>query len=56
MTDKQPVMTVQRADQSPMNAKRWCLLLSCGHEKWVTATRRPQRMKERCDQCPAVRP
>jgi len=51
---KLQVKTVQRADQSPMNPKRWCLTLSCGHEVWVTANRKPQRMKEQCERCPPV--
>ena len=44
-------MTVQRVDQSPMNPKRWCLTLGCGHEIWVTSKSRPQRMKAMCDTC-----
>jgi hypothetical protein len=50
-TCKRQVMTVQRVDQSPMNAKRWCLTLSCGHEVWVTANRKPARMKAECERC-----
>jgi len=53
-THKLQVMTVQRVDQSPMNARRWCLTLSCGHEVWVTAVRKPQRMKAECERCPKV--
>jgi hypothetical protein len=49
------IMTVRRVDQSPMNAKRWCLTLNCGHEVWVTASRRPSRMKQECTICPRVR-
>jgi len=47
-------MTVQRVDQSPMNPSQWCLTLSCGHELWVTAKRRPQRMKAGCERCQGV--
>ena len=36
--------------QSPMNAERWMLVLSCGHKLWVTAKRRPQRKWEICPQ------
>jgi hypothetical protein len=50
----QPIRTVQRVDQSPMNPKRWCLTLSCRHEVWVTASRKPQRMKMPCDRCSKV--
>lgn len=52
--NKLPVMTVRRVDQSPMNAQRWCLTLSCGHEIWVTSKTRPQRMKAPCPECPRV--
>lgn len=51
---KLQIFTVQRADQSPMNPKRWCLTLSCGHEVWVTANRKPTRMKAECDRCQRV--
>lgn len=44
-------MTVQRVDRSPMNPKRWCLTLSCGHEVWVTSKSKPTRMKAMCDTC-----
>lgn len=44
-------MTVQRVDRSPMNPYRWCLELSCGHEVWVTAKRKPTRMKAVCPEC-----
>lgn len=56
MTNKRKyqVMTVRRADQSPMNAQRWCLTLSCNHEVWITAKQRPKRIKMACDRCPAV--
>ena len=42
---------VKRADQSPMNRKQWCLLLSCGHEVWVTASRRPATKVLDCEKC-----
>lgn len=38
------------AHQSPMNASRWCVLLKCGHEVWVTRAGRPKLVL--CDQCP----
>ena len=34
--------TVVRSDQSPMNERRWCVELSCGHETWLTSARRPK--------------
>lgn len=54
MKHKLQVMTVRRVDQSPMNPKRWCLTLSCGHEMWVTSNRKPQRMQTECERCPAI--
>lgn len=48
------IKTVQRVDQSPMNRYNWCLTLSCGHEVWVIAKRKPQRMKAACERCPKV--
>lgn len=48
-----PKRDVLRATQSPMNAKRWCLDLSCGHEAWVTSNRRPTRQVVECAACPA---
>ena len=42
---------VTRIDQSPMNAQRWCLQLSCGHEEWITAKRRPNKETFRCSRC-----
>ncbi len=48
---KQQMLTVQRVDQSPMNEKRWCLTLSCGHEIWVTANRKPTRVQAPCERC-----
>lgn len=44
-------MTVQSVKQSPMNAMRWMLTLSCGHETWVTSKSKPKRMKEFCPTC-----
>lgn len=54
-THKLQVFTVQRVTQSPMNPLRWSLTLNCGHEVWVTAKRKPQRMKVACERCPKVR-
>lgn len=42
---------VVRIDRSPMNPRRWCIELRCGHEVWVTAARRPQRMVMKCMEC-----
>lgn len=42
---------VIRATRSPMNAKRWCLSLTCGHETWVTATRQPKIKRVDCTGC-----
>ena len=46
---------VLRTDQSPMNPKRWCLELACGHEIWMTATKRPARKTAFCPICPDQR-
>lgn len=43
---------VTRADRSPMNLRRWCLTLSCGHEVWVTQTSWPKtRKRVTCKRC-----
>jgi hypothetical protein len=42
---------VVRVTQSPMNAKRWCLDLSCRHEVWVTSSRQPKRSRVHCVEC-----
>lgn len=39
---KQHTKRVVSAKQSPLNARRWCLGLECGHDVWVTRTVRPQ--------------
>jgi hypothetical protein len=44
-------LAVLRVDQSPMNAKRWTLTLSCGHEIWVTSQRKPVRKTAGCPTC-----
>lgn len=41
-------MKIERVDRSPMNPKRWCLELACGHEIWVTAARRPTHQTMEC--------
>ena len=51
----QPVVEVLRATQSPMNAQRWVLDLSCGHEVWITARSRPKRKTIRCEKCVGAR-
>jgi hypothetical protein len=39
---------VLRVTLSPLNNRRWCLGLACGHELWVTAKRRPTRRTAVC--------
>lgn len=41
---------VRTAEQSPLDPRRWCVTLSCGHEAWITADRRPLRRTTR--DCP----
>lgn len=48
-----PKSRVESVKQSPMNPRRWCLQLDCGHDEWITAQRRPQRMQHRCSMCAA---
>ena len=38
----EPTATIVRADQSPLNAARWLVTLSCGCETWVTQKTRPK--------------
>jgi hypothetical protein len=51
---KAVMSTVLRMTQSPLNKHRWSLDLSCGHETWITTTRRPTRVKLRCFKCEEV--
>lgn len=44
-------IAVLRVDRSPMNPKRWVLTLSCNHEVWVTAARKPQQKTSPCATC-----
>lgn len=44
-------VAIVRIDRSPMNAKRWQLSLACGHDLWVTATRRPTKKTSKCATC-----
>ena len=37
--------------QSPMNNKRWCLELECGHDVWITSKSHPKRNTEKCTTC-----
>jgi hypothetical protein len=46
---------VKRVTQSPMNDKRWCLELACGHELWVGAARRVTTKEVDCGLCEAPR-
>lgn len=48
---KNDTIAVLRVDQSPLNAKRWELSLSCGHTLWVTANKRPARKAVKCSTC-----
>ncbi len=44
--------TIWRADQSPLNIRRWQLILACGHELWKTTARRPKAgARIRCQAC-----
>ena len=45
--------SVSRVDQSPMNPKRWCITMDCGHETWVTRERgKPKASgKAFCEKC-----
>ena len=40
---------IVRASKSPMNEKRWCLDLECGHEVWVNG--KPKGKKAECETC-----
>lgn len=52
MSDKpHPLRAVTYIDRSPMNPKRWCVQLECGHEHWTTADRRPKTKSLRCARC-----
>jgi hypothetical protein len=42
---------VVRIDRSPMNACRWLVGLSCGHEIWIGAKRKPTRKTYKCVTC-----
>ena len=42
---------VFRVTQSPLNARRWCLSLYCGHEVWVTRHGRPKIKAHFCETC-----
>ena len=45
---KRQVLSVH---QSPMNSRRWCLSLACGHEAWVTRLKRPTAKFVPCEGC-----
>lgn len=53
---KENTKDVLRVTQSPMNAKRWALELSCGHDAWVTRGSRPQLQRMYCDKCASATP
>lgn len=43
---------IQKLTQSPLNRLRWLLLLSCGHEVWVTRKTRPHLGRQAdCEIC-----
>lgn len=42
---------VVRVDRAPLNAKRWCLQLSCGHDRWVTRSSKPKIQSHYCERC-----
>lgn len=41
--------------QSPLNVDRWCLVLACGHDIWVTAKHRPRCKTAKCMKLHMVR-
>lgn len=43
-----PWCLVVRVDRSPINSKRWCLTLDCGHEIWKTSAKRPTAQTADC--------
>lgn len=43
-----PKPNVESVKQSPLNARRWCVNLSCGHETWITSKRKPTRKHVPC--------
>lgn len=45
---KRPIV---RVTPSPMNKRRWCLELDCGHEVWATANRKPRAAAAECSRC-----
>lgn len=49
-----PKVRVVSAKVSPLNAQRWSLALSCGHDVWVTAKRKPARKTMYCTTCGEV--
>ena len=54
MTDIEMVKRkVIRITRSPLNARRWCCDLDCGHEVWVTGNRRPTSETLSCPECAA---
>jgi len=42
---------VKRVDQSPLNPRRWCVELACGHEVWVTSSKKPKAKTMICPEC-----
>ena len=48
MTGEGLLVAVADVTQSPMNERRWCLELSCGHDLYVTAESKPKRRSATC--------
>jgi hypothetical protein len=47
-----PNQRVTSVKQSPLNSRRWCLSLECGHEVWITAENKPRRKFAPCSRWP----
>ncbi len=49
-----PPRAITAVFKSPMNPKLWNVELECGHEKWLTRSRRPRYgLKVLCTKCKA---
>ena len=48
MVDYPKMSNVVRVDRSPLNKKQWLLELDCGHEVWITSSRKPTRKSTYC--------
>lgn len=46
-------LQIVQSTQSPMNPKRWLATLACGHEQWISRSRRPAAgATVVCPECP----